>query len=73
MFCLLSERKKMKEPFFEEYELKVVARIAAPSLSNTNLSKDLYENVLDALTKRRDILVGVTSLTIEPVTERKKQ
>ena len=63
----------MKEPFFEEYELKVVARIAAPTLANTNLSKDLYENVLDALTKRRDILVGVTSLTIEPVTERKKQ
>lgn len=63
----------MKEPFFEEYELKVVARIAAPTISHTNLSKDLYENVLDALTKRRDILVGVTSLTIEPVTERKKQ
>lgn len=63
----------MKEPFFEEYELRVVARIAAPTLDNTNLSKALYENVLDALTKRRDILVGVTSLTIEPVTERKKQ
>lgn len=58
----------MRDPFFEEYELKVVARVAAPVLNqNNNLSKELFEAVEEALKKRKDVLVAVTGLTIEPI------
>lgn len=58
----------MKDPFFEEYEVKVSARLAVPMLNETgNLSKELFEAVEQALRMRRDILVAVTSLTIEPI------
>lgn len=58
----------MKDYFFEEYELKVVARIAAPKLDKSSeLSKGLFEAVQEALQKRKDILVAVAALTIEPI------
>lgn len=58
----------MKDPFFEEYEVKVFARLAVPMLNETgNLSKELFDAIEQALRMRRDILVAVTSLTIEPI------
>ena len=64
----------MKDPFFEEYELKINARIAAPMLrQSNNLSQELFEVVQEALQKRRDILVAVTSLTIEPIEQGKSK
>ena len=62
----------MKDPFFEEYEMKFSARIAAPMLRQAgNLSQELFEAVQEALQKRKDILVAVTSLTIEPIEQGK--
>lgn len=62
----------MREPFFEEYEMRIVARVAAPMAANNNtLSQSLLDTVEIALRNRKDMLVAVTSITIEPV-ERKE-
>lgn len=60
----------MRDPFFEEYEMRVTARIAAPMASSSNLAQSLLDTVEMALRDRKDMLVAVTSITIEPV-ERK--
>ena len=62
----------MREPFFEEYEMRIVARVAAPMAANNNtLAQSLLDTVEMALRDRKDMLVAVTSITIEPV-ERKE-
>ena len=60
----------MRDPFFEEYEMRIVARVAAPMASSKNLAQSLLETVEAALNNRKDLLVAVTSIAIEPV-ERK--
>ena len=61
----------MRDPFFEEYEMRIVARVAAPMAANNNtLTQSLLDTVEIALRNRKDILVAVTSVSIEPV-ERK--
>lgn len=60
----------MKDPFFEEYEMRVVARVAAPmAADNGTLAQSLLETVEMALRDRKDMLVAVTSITITPVKE----
>lgn len=62
----------MKDPFFEEYEMRVVARIAAPMASpNSSLAQSLLDTVEIALRDRKDMLVAVTSITLQPVKEEK--
>ena len=61
----------MRDPFFEEYEMRVVARIAAPMAARDGnaLAQSLLETVEEALRERKDMLVAVTSITIQPVKE----
>lgn len=62
----------MREPFFEEYEMRIVARVAAPMAANNNtLAQSLLDTVEIALRNRKDLLVAVTSVSIDPV-ERKE-
>ena len=61
----------MRDPFFEEYEMKVTARIAAPVDEGNNLAQSIFETVQAALENRKDMLVAVTSISIQPV-ERKE-
>ena len=58
----------MKDPFFEEYELKVGARVAIPRLADSGkYAKELFDAVQKALADRKDMLVAVTSATFEPL------
>ena len=60
----------MREPFFEEYELRVTARIAAPMDAGDKLSQSIFETIQAALAQRKDMLTAITSVTLQPV-ERK--
>lgn len=58
----------MKEKFFEEYELRIYARVAVPKLIEPGrASKELSEVVQSALGKRTDMLVAVTTTMFEPL------
>ena len=58
----------MKEPFFEEYELRVYARVTVPRITEAGrISSEIFDDVLDCLSKRKDMLVALTSTTLEPL------
>ena len=58
----------MKEKFFEEYELRIYARVAVPKMIEPGrASKELFEAVQATLGKRTDMLVALTTTTFEPL------
>lgn len=52
--------------FFQEYEVKFRARVAAPSHAR-DLSVDLYDALSEALEGTKGIIVSGMSIVIEPV------
>jgi hypothetical protein len=52
--------------FFEEYKLTFTVRIATPVGRERELSSELFDALNDAISARKDILVGVASILIEP-------
>ena len=56
----------MNDRFFDEYSVTFRVRIAAPTNRAGNLSAELFDALSDAISARRDILVGVASIVIDP-------
>lgn len=57
----------MSDRFFDEYQVTFRVRIAAPSNRPGNFSAELFDALSDAISARRDILVGVASIMIDPI------
>lgn len=60
----------MRDRYFEEYELRIYARVAVPKILDTSkLPNEFFDAVREALAKRNDALVVVTSAMFEPLQE----
>lgn len=56
----------MSERFFDEYQVTFRVRIAAPVKRDRDLSVELFDALSDAISARKDILVGMASIVIDP-------
>ena len=61
----------MRDRYFEEYELRIYARVAVPKILDTSKSPNefFFDAVREALAKRNDALIVVTSAIFEPLQE----